>query len=411
MRRAPLRAPFPWFGGKSRVAPEVWRRFGDVRNYVEPFAGSLAVLLGRPSAPKVETANDIDCYLANFWRALAADPEQVAHYADQPVNEADLHARHRWLVASGKERVERLRTDPDHFDAKVAGWWVWGICLWIGSGWCKPIGAQHANGTRKELDWAARPDLSAANGRGGVIYEGRGHAGIKARGVNAMKFYDGRANDGRAKRGIFADVIEKRPLSSGNGRGPGVHRLWEKRPSVKRGGRGVDRASLAQQIPQLSGDGSGAQRGLLRSTIGLYEYLGQLSDRLRRVRVCCGDWQRVVGPAVTTCIGTTGLFLDPPYHGVGKQERSAVYAHEDEHIFRDVCEWAIAHGDDPKLRIAVCGYEGGFAFPSSWTEVPWVASGGYGRSARGERNRRRERIWFSPHCLGAEQPTLDLEMA
>jgi DNA adenine methylase len=100
-----LRAPFPWFGGKSRVAPLVWERFGDVRNYVEPFAGSLAVLLGRPSAARVETVNDANAYLANFWRALAgenADPDAVAFYADQPVNEADLHARHRWLVESAK---------------------------------------------------------------------------------------------------------------------------------------------------------------------------------------------------------------------------------------------------------------------------------------------------------------------
>ena len=36
-----LSAPFPWFGGKRKVAPEVWRRLGDVALYVEPFAGSL----------------------------------------------------------------------------------------------------------------------------------------------------------------------------------------------------------------------------------------------------------------------------------------------------------------------------------------------------------------------------------
>ena len=67
-----LRAPFPWFGGKSRAAPLVWAALGDVSNYVEPFAGSLAVLLARPHAPRVETVNDADCYVANFWRALAA---------------------------------------------------------------------------------------------------------------------------------------------------------------------------------------------------------------------------------------------------------------------------------------------------------------------------------------------------
>lgn len=43
-----LVAPFPYFGGKRQVAAEVWARFGEVTNYVEPFAGSLAVLLARP---------------------------------------------------------------------------------------------------------------------------------------------------------------------------------------------------------------------------------------------------------------------------------------------------------------------------------------------------------------------------
>lgn len=43
------------------MAHIVWSHFGDVRNYVEPFAGSLAVLLGRPTEPKIETVNDLDC--------------------------------------------------------------------------------------------------------------------------------------------------------------------------------------------------------------------------------------------------------------------------------------------------------------------------------------------------------------
>lgn len=43
-----LRAPFPYFGGKMRVASVVWDRFGDVPNYVEPFFGSGAILLARP---------------------------------------------------------------------------------------------------------------------------------------------------------------------------------------------------------------------------------------------------------------------------------------------------------------------------------------------------------------------------
>jgi hypothetical protein len=130
-----LKAPFPWAGGKSRVADIVWDRFGDVPNYVEPFFGSGAVLLGRPHEPHIETINDKDCYVANFWRALQSDPDEVAYYADQPVNEADQHAKHLWLI-SQTDWAEQMKTDPDHYDAKIAGWWVWGQSIWIGSGWC-----------------------------------------------------------------------------------------------------------------------------------------------------------------------------------------------------------------------------------------------------------------------------------
>ncbi len=72
-----IKAPFPWFGGKSRAAPLIWSRLGEVDNYVEPFAGSLAVLLGSPRIARTETVNDKDGFIANFWRAVAADPNAV----------------------------------------------------------------------------------------------------------------------------------------------------------------------------------------------------------------------------------------------------------------------------------------------------------------------------------------------
>lgn len=133
-----LRAPFPYFGGKSKVAHEIWHRFGDVPNYVEPFCGSAAVLLARPGTPRVETINDANCFVANFWRAIYAQPEAVAALCDWPINEADLHARHRWLMLSGAalEWRERMKRDADHYDVKIAAWWVWGACQWIGAGWC-----------------------------------------------------------------------------------------------------------------------------------------------------------------------------------------------------------------------------------------------------------------------------------
>ena len=131
-----LVAPFPYFGGKRRVAAEVWRRFGTIRSYCEPFFGSGAVLLARPQPfSGVETVNDIDGLLCNFWRAVKADPEAVARSADWPVSECDLTARHLWLVERRENITERLCADPEWFDAQAAGWWVWGASNWIGDGW------------------------------------------------------------------------------------------------------------------------------------------------------------------------------------------------------------------------------------------------------------------------------------
>lgn len=152
----------PYFGGKKTVARTIWNRFGNVDNYIEPFFGSGAVLLLRPHPPRVETINDLDCYVSNFWRATQHDPEATASHADYPVSEADLHARHRWLVLSDDARAfrERMRTDPDYFDAKVAGWWCWGLCCWIGSGWCQ---------TPESAEWEQRPEIvqpGSSSGRG-----------------------------------------------------------------------------------------------------------------------------------------------------------------------------------------------------------------------------------------------------
>lgn len=295
-----MKAPFPWFGGKSRVAELVWDRFGDVPNYVEPFFGSGAVLLNRPHTPGTETVNDLDCMVANFWRALKNDPDEVAFHADNPVNEADQHARHLWLCSQAEFR-EAMKVDPEFYDTKIAGWWVWGQCIWIGSGWC------------------------------------------------------------------------------------------------------------SVQLPHLGDAGTGVEECLSDRTSGtrsgLKEYMHELANRLRSVRVCCGDWQRICGPSVTFKHGVTGVFLDPPYADSADRD-ATLYASESLTVAHDVRRWAIENGDNPLLRIALCGYEGEHAMPDSWECVAWKARGGYGSQGdgRGRDNAGRERIWFSKSCL--RLPTL-----
>ena len=191
-----LAAPFPYFGGKSLACETVWSALGDPENYVEPFAGSAAMLLGRPNVGKVETINDADGFVANFWRAVSLDAAEVARHVDWPTNEADLIARHSWLVRNAPGLLQRLEADPDYYDAKVAGWWCWGACNWIGSGWCSGTGPWQHDGEKlvdarqlPHLGNAGRgvnrqlPHLSAGRGRSAYIHEWFGALMDRTRGV------------------------------------------------------------------------------------------------------------------------------------------------------------------------------------------------------------------------------------
>lgn len=140
------KAPFPWFGGKSKAAELIWSRFGaaDLGNYVEPFLGSAAVFLRRPQEfSGWVTLNDFDGHLVNFWRSVSTHPQETAAAASQPVFEADLHARHLRLVREAGRLAARLMADPDYCEPILAGWWAWGACVWIGSGWCAGKGPWH----------------------------------------------------------------------------------------------------------------------------------------------------------------------------------------------------------------------------------------------------------------------------
>jgi len=339
-----LQAPFPWFGGKSRVAHEVWPRFGPCSNYVEPFFGSGAVLLARPGgAQGTETVNDKDGFVCNAWRAIKSMPDETAEWADWPVNENDLHARHVWLVERREALSRRLEGDPDYCDPKIAGWWLWGISCWIGGGWC-----------------------AGRNGPWGVVEDEDG--------VRQL------VHLGDAGQGVQRRLVHL-------ARGRGVQR---KRVHLGNAGRGVKR-----KLVHL-GD---AGRSVSRSGTDLDAWFAALSERMRRVRVCCGDWSRVCGPTPTTKFGLAGVFLDPPYSAQTGRDAD-IYATEDLTVAQDVAAWCREHGDDPLMRIALCGYDGEHDLPG-WECVAWKAAGGYGLQSEktGRENARRERIWFSPHCL------------
>ena len=329
-----LAAPFPYFGGKSGACETVWAAFGAVDNYVEPFSGSAAMLLGAPEGKRVETINDFDGFVANFWRAIAADPDAVAHHADWPCNENDLFSRHSWLVRQRDDMTERLHADPDWFDAKIAGWWCWGACNWIGSGWCSGAGPWVHNGERI-VDARKLPHLSAG------------------RGIN-----------------------RKLPhLSAGQG--------------------------INRKLPHLGDAGQGTRREFI------FEWMAALHDRMRNVRVTCGDWSRVLKDSVTTRHGLTGVFLDPPYdkgamdYGNGGMGLG---------ISAAVRQWCVENGTDPLLRIVLCGHAGEHdaLLDYGWHLRTWTARKGYALTDEAVENSASETLWCSPSCVAVTvaQPSL-----
>lgn len=290
-----IKPPFSYFGSKRQVTDIIWKGLGEVTNYVEPFAGSLSILLQAPKIPKIETVNDINCFLTNWWRSVAANPEEVIKYADFPVHETELHARHQWLVSSLTDDFKKkMNDDPDYFDAKIAGYWVWGMGASIGNNWTSSKGLK------------SMPLLSSAGG--------------------------------------------------------GIHGL----------------------------------------TYNLQEQFSLLQTRLRRVRVSCGDYSRILTPSIlynNKGLGSkdiTGVVLDPPY---SQKNRDKVYQ-DDNDVFKEVSKWAIENDDNSKLRIVLCGYEGDVEMPNTWQTYSWNGSGlGNMGDSRGKDNLSRERIWLSPSCL------------
>jgi DNA adenine methylase len=343
-----LKAPFPYYGGKSRAAGLIWQALGDVPNYVEAFAGSLAALLSRPQPGKIETVNDKDAMLCNVWRALATDPDGVAAWCDQPPNEADQHAIHTWLVGQQATFTARLMGDPDYYDAQVAGRWLYGICCWIGSGWCSGQGPwQSVDG---ELTYVG-------TGNGSHVKRKRVHLGNAGRGVHRKRVHLGDAGQG----------VHRQLVHLGGSRGSG---------------------SMGVHADSARGD-------------ALYAWFAALQARLRYVRVCCGDWTRVLGPSVTYKHGLTGVLLDPPY-AVEEDREMALYREDSGTVAHDVRAWCLANGANPLLRVVLCGYDTTHdaLLAEGWTKAAWKAQGGYGNQGqgRGRANARREQLWCSPAC-------------
>lgn len=69
--------PFPYYGSKQTLGPHIASLLPAHQHYVEPYGGSLAVLLAKQPSPQ-ETVNDLSKELVTFWRVLRTRPADLA---------------------------------------------------------------------------------------------------------------------------------------------------------------------------------------------------------------------------------------------------------------------------------------------------------------------------------------------
>lgn len=168
---------------------------------------------------------------------------------------------------------------------------------------------------------------------------------------------------------------------------------------VKRDGGG----GVRRQLPHLTSAGQSLH------SVGAYDrdgarlngWMQSLSQRLRRVRIACGSWERVLTPAITTGRGLTAVFLDPPYTA-GNMDYSA--GGMGLGVADEVRAWCLEHGSRRDLRVAICGHGSEHAALESegWTRYEWQTKGGYKTTEEARSRGASEVVWFSPACITSQ---------
>ncbi len=187
----------------------------------------------------------------------------------------------------------------------------------------------------------------------------------------------------------------------------GVHKISQI-PHVGGQGKGVHKIS---QIPGKCGTDKHVQEPYNGN---IYKWFRELSERLRYIRVVCGDWTRVCGGNWQDNMGTVGIFFDPPY-GAKATRCENIYSEDSLTVADEVNKWALERGQLPLYRIVLAGYfeEHENLIENGWTVHRWKARGGYANSGkgktRGNDNRHREALFFSPNCINFQHdPILGL---
>jgi site-specific DNA-adenine methylase len=106
----------------------VWELFDSEKTkvYIEPFAGSGAVLFSRPFVHGYEVINDKDINLLNLYRAIKYKPEELVFYLHNLKSAIDASS-YKLYIKNNPLQLDEFAKDPEFCSPKMAGY----FCLWL----------------------------------------------------------------------------------------------------------------------------------------------------------------------------------------------------------------------------------------------------------------------------------------
>lgn len=139
MDSIPHRPALRYYGGKWKLAPWIISHFPPHLNYVEPCGGAASVLLQKPRSP-LETYNDLDGNVVNFFRVLRDRPDELIRKIRLTLW---ARAEYELSLEPCEDEVEMARRTCVYFWMSIAG---------TNSGWRSCTTADPANSGRKACD-------------------------------------------------------------------------------------------------------------------------------------------------------------------------------------------------------------------------------------------------------------------
>lgn len=150
--------PLKWHGGKHYLAGRIVALMPPHTHYVEPYAGGLAVLLGKSPDGISEVVNDLDGRLTNFWKVL----QDKAMFLDfQRLVEAIPFSEPEWRSAADV-LAERPPSNNREMVRQAVAFFV--VCRQSLAGRMKGFASLSRNRTRRRMNEQASAWITAVEG-------------------------------------------------------------------------------------------------------------------------------------------------------------------------------------------------------------------------------------------------------